>query len=201
MANLQVALAGNIGAGKSGLCTALAEQVGARADLEDVDTNPYFDAFYADPSRWAFSSQLAFAAEAAARHIRAQDGLPVIMDRTIHESVGVFGRMLAARGELDQDQMDLLDRIVGAVTDLPRQPQALIHLTAPIDVLLDRIDRRHRPAEVNIGPSYLEELQDRYTEFVAAWDLSPVVTVDTSTRDLRRQEEIEALVGELECFL
>ncbi len=189
-----VAISGNIGVGKSSLCVRLAGELGARADLEDVRRNPHFDRFYADPAQWAFSSQLAFTAEAAARHIRAQDGLPVVLDRTIYETTAVFGRALASRDDLSGDHLEVLEKAARAIRLLPRQPLLLIHLTAPIDTLLDRIANRGRPAERDLDAFYLEQLEERYRVFLQSWDLCPIVTIDTVERDLRRTSEMQQLV-------
>jgi deoxyadenosine/deoxycytidine kinase len=193
MPGLQIALSGNIGVGKSGLCTLLAQRLGARADLEDITGNPHFESFYADPGNWAFASQLAFAAEGAARHIRAQDGRPVVIDRTVYESVDVFGRTLAARGDLDTTQLSLLESAASYIRGLPWQPKLLIHLTAPIPVLLERIGGRNRPAERQIDGAYLKQLDDAYASFLERWDLCPILTIDATARDLRTDAEVKRL--------
>jgi deoxyadenosine/deoxycytidine kinase len=199
MAGLQVALSGSIGVGKSGLCAPLAELLGARAELEDVDENPHFESFYADPAAWAFSSQLAFAAEATARHIRAQDGLPVVIDRTVYEGVFVFGRLLAGQGDLSIGQMRILEQCASSVSSLPRQPDLLVHLTAPVPVLLERIERRGRPAERTIDAPYLERLEAEYRPFLAGWTLSPILEVDAHARDLRSLDQVRWLAASVKA--
>jgi deoxyadenosine/deoxycytidine kinase len=196
-----LALTGSIGAGKSTLCPELARRLGARAEIEDVAENPHFQAFYADPRRWAFSSQLAFAADATARHIRAQDGAATVMDRTVYEGVSVFGRLLAARGDLRPDRLDLLTGLSDAVRELPVQPQLLIHLAAPPPVLARRIEARGRRGEEAIDVPYLTELDSLYRDFIDTWDACPVLSVDVAERDLRRPLEIDRLIGQIDDLI
>ena len=138
-----VAVVGSIGAGKSGLVERLARTLGAAALSEDVDGNPYFDRFYDDPARWAFHSQVAFAADALARHAASLGGGPAVQDRTAYEAVDVFGRLLLEIGHLSSEQFSVLGRLGDCARRLPRQPTLLIHLHAPVPVLLRRIAGAH----------------------------------------------------------
>jgi deoxyadenosine/deoxycytidine kinase len=201
VSNLFLALAGNVGAGKSALCGELARRFDARAEIEEVGRNPHFENFYADPKRWAFSSQLAFAAEATARHVRAQDGGPCVMDRTLYEGVAVFARLLASRGDISATQFELLTRLSDTARALPVQPQVLIYLTAPAPVLARRIKARGRRGEEAIDVPYLTSLDLLYGDFIAGWDVCPVLSVDTAARDLRRPDEVDCVVGRIRDLL
>ncbi len=190
----QIAIAGNIGVGKSGLCLTLAKRLKARGEIEDVTANVHFEDFYADPRRWSFASQLSFAAESVGRHVRAQDGTPVVMDRTLYEGVSVFAGLLASRGDLNPKQLALLEDIAGAVRRLPHQPDVLIYLEAPPSVLHQRIKDRARRGEENIDLAYLAGLEARYERFIADWDLCPIIAVDTVEHDLRVTLEVDELI-------
>jgi deoxyadenosine/deoxycytidine kinase len=196
-----IALAGNIGTGKSQLSIELAPYLQARPEIEDISQNMFFEKFGANPLRWAFPSQLAFAAEAAARHIRVQDGAAVVMDRTLYEGVAVFAKLFASRNQLRKDQLELLIDLSEMIMTLPRQPQLLVYLTAGPAVLLERIEARARPGEEKIDLSYLANLDLLYRDFIDTWDRCPVIVVNSETRDMRTPRELKSLTREINSYL
>lgn len=195
-----VAIAGNIGTGKSGLTGALAETLGARPLPERIDANPFFDRFYEDPKTWAFKSQVAFAAESLSRHVEAIRVLgPAVQDRTAYEAFDVFARVQFQIGNLDADELRILRVLRDSAAALPRQPNLLIYLHASIPSLLQRIAVRDRLAERSVDSEYLEQLQFAYDQFAADWRISPVMFLDTDICDLRDRDEIDSLLSEVRC--
>ncbi|HVO53093.1 MAG TPA: deoxynucleoside kinase [Solirubrobacterales bacterium] len=192
-----IAIAGNIGTGKSGLTMALAAELGAQPLPEDLAANPFFDRFYADPSGWAFSSQAAFACDALRRHVVALDGRASVQDRTAFESYEVFARVLHEQGHLSDDQLRVLGGLRDCAAALPRQPDLLIYLEASTPSLASRIAQRDRIPERHVSLEYLELLQAAYEEFVSRWALSPVHSVDTDRRDLRDADQLRLLAREV----
>jgi deoxyadenosine/deoxycytidine kinase len=192
-----IAVAGNIAAGKTGLVSRLAEDLGAQALTEDVAANPYFDRYYREPERWAFHSQVAFVADSLRRHVVALRGGAAVQDRTIYETIDVFSRLLWQEGHLSDDQMETLTTFRECAQGLPRQPTLLIHLHAPVPELLRRIALRSRESEQAIDTTYLTRLADLYDEFVEGWDICPIVRVNTEAHDLREPGEVERLLADV----
>jgi deoxyadenosine/deoxycytidine kinase len=189
-----IAVAGNIATGKTGLVKRLAAALGAEALEEHTGVNPYFRRFYAEPGRWAFHSQVAFASDSLGRHIQALTGGPVVQDRTMRETVDVFSRLLREREHLSGDQFQILADLGRCARRLPRQPTLLIYLHAPATLLLERISNRGRAAERHITLDYLADLDSLYRDFIADWDVSPVLSLDTGIHDLRQPDELDGIL-------
>jgi deoxyadenosine/deoxycytidine kinase len=188
---------GNIATGKSGLVQRLADRLDATPLLEDVSRNPYFDRFYEEPRRWAFHSQVAFAADSLRRHAMVPAEGTVVQDRTVYESVDVFAPLLHEEGHLTATDLRVLSGFRKCAALFPRQPSVLLQLHAPVTTLIERIARRARPAERHLTRDYLVQLESHYDAFAELWTSCPIVKVDTSTSDLRRSAPFEDLVGAL----
>lgn len=197
---IYIAVAGTIATGKTGLVGRLADSFEAEALREEVTANPYFDRFYADPSRWAFHSQVAFAADSLLRLARVSRDKPLIQDRTIYESVDVFGALLNDLGHLNAEDLDVLVALRRAASSLSRQPNLLIYLHAPVSVVLERVAARGREAERHLTGPYLDRLGLHYQRFIEKWRGCPVLSIDTSVRDLRDSAEHERLIEELRAM-
>lgn len=196
-----VAIAGNIGTGKSGLTSTLAKALGGHPLLERVDANPFFERSYDEPARWTFSSQVAFAADSLRRHIEAIGRGSAVQDRTAFEAHDVFAQAQQQLGHLTADDMSVLSLLRESAAALPRQPDVLLYLHAPVSTLVERIARRDRVAERHVNSVYLELIQAEYERFASGWNSSPVLSLDTEARDLRNQEEINALLVEVTRLL
>jgi deoxyadenosine/deoxycytidine kinase len=195
-----VAVAGSIASGKTGLVKRLAKMLDAIGLYEDISKNPYFERFYEDPGRWAFHSQVAFAADSLARHIWTLGGNAVVQDRTVYESVDVFGGLLCEQGHLSHEEFEVLTALRDSAGMMARQPTALIYLHAPPSALLARANKRGRPAERHLTEAYMQHLHKRYEAFILQWTECPVLSVDTTERDLRADSELRLVVEELELM-
>lgn len=182
-----ILVAGNIGAGKTGLAEALGGALGATTSVERIEENPFFDRFYREPNRWAFASQAAFAVERMREQAEAPVNEPFVQDRSVFEAVEVFSWVLHAEGHLAADELLVLEGLAASARELARQPTLLVYLHAPSEQLLERIVSRGRAAEQRITADYLDRLTERYEQFVAAWSASPVLKVDTAVVDLREE--------------
>jgi len=189
-----VAVAGNIGVGKSSLTRLLSDRYRLEPIYESVDENPYLPDFYRDMPRWAFHSQMFFLAERLRQHLRqVNPGERVIQDRTIYEDAAVFARALWRDGVLsDRDHHSYL-RMYEAIAATLRPPDLMVYLRASVPTLRARIALRGRGYESDIPESYLERLNELYDAFVSEYELSRVVVVPAddldfvgSAADLRR---------------
>ena len=181
MAKHLVLVAGNIGAGK----TTLTERIGARLGwYESVTDNPYLSDFYGDMHAWSFHLQVFFLGHRADQYLEAsRDSRSAILDRSIYEDAHIFARALHHMGNLGERDYLAYRRLFEVVVNgLPR-PDLLIYLKAPVPVLMDRIRKRARNMETGITPDYLSLLDSFYSEWLGAFDLCPVLTIQTGDLD------------------
>jgi len=162
-----VAVAGNIGVGKTTLTRTLAAQLGWRCYLEPVIDNPYLDDFYRDMSRWAFHLQVYFLSKrfVSQREIELAQ-VSCVQDRTIYEDVEIFARTLHHRGHMVGRDWENYCELFQAMTAYLTPPDLIIYLRCDVDTLLSRIRHRGRPSEQSINPDYLAELNDAYEDWV-----------------------------------
>jgi deoxyadenosine/deoxycytidine kinase len=185
-----VLVAGNIASGKTSLTERLGARLGWHTAFESVADNPYLSDFYADMRQWSFHLQIFFLGHRAQQYLELARGPEsAIADRSIYEDAHIFARALYHLGNLGerdyQSYRQVFDQVVNS---LPR-PDLLLFLQAPVPVLLDRISRRGRAMESGITFDYLSLLETFYVEWLAAFDLSPVLTIRTDDLDFVHQPQ------------
>jgi deoxyadenosine/deoxycytidine kinase len=181
-----VAVAGNIGVGKTNLTTLLANHLGWKAYYEPVIDNPYLDDFYVDMHRWSFHLQVYFLSKRFEIHREMIDlEEPCIQDRTIYEDKEIFAATLYRQGFMsDRDYSNYVD-LFEAMTSFLRTPDLIVYLRAGVGTLSERIRCRGRDCERDMDPAYLAALNDAYEDWVArASRKSRVLTVDTEGLNL-----------------
>ena len=179
-----ILLAGNIGAGKTSLTERIGERLGWQTAYESVADNPYLPNFYENMRKWAFHLQIYFLGHRAEQHIYLAN-LPesAILDRSIYEDAHIFARALHHMENLpDRDYHAYLRLYHLVVRHLPK-PDLLIHLQAPVSVLMERIRRRARNIETGIDEGYLALLERFYQEWIDSFDLCPVLTIRSDDLD------------------
>ncbi len=200
---MYVAIAGNIGSGKSTLTALLAEAFGFRPVYEAVSENPYLEDFYRDMRAYAFPSQVFFLARRVRQHLLEVNGQSrVVQDRTLYEDAFVFAQHLYREGLLSpRDWRTYLELFHGVAPAL-RKPDLLIYLRAGLPTLRKRIAKRGRPFEQALPDRYLLGLNALYEELLASWDLSPLYVVEADGVDfVEREEDREALLAALRPLL
>ena len=194
---LYVAIAGNIGVGKTSLTERMGERLGWRTDFESVADNPYLPDFYADMRTWSFHLQVFFLGHRAEQYLEAaQDARSCILDRSIYEDSYIFARALHHLGNLRERDYLAYRRLFNLVVDSLPRPDLLIYLKAPVDVLMERIQRRARDMETGISAEYLALLDSFYDEWLGSFDLCPVLTIRTDDLDYVHQPEALEIVTE-----
>lgn len=190
MAKRLILLAGNIGAGKTSLTERIGERLGWKSAYESVADNPYLPDFYKDMRAWSFHLQIYFLGHRAEQHndlYELKDS--AVLDRSIYEDAFIFARALNHLGNLsDRDYHAYLRLYHLIVKDLPK-PDLLIHLMAPVPVLLERIRRRARSIETGIDEAYLSLLESFYQEWIDDFDLCPVLTIRSDDLDFVHQSQ------------
>ncbi len=183
-----VAVAGNIGSGKSTLTQYLAEKWSFDILPEPEAKNPFIKNFYKDPDRWAFHSQLFFLVERANTQLKAENvSENVILDRTVYEDAEIFAKTL-----LSSPEYKIYRRVYEGFLDVLTPPNFVIYLRTSVDTLMERIKERGRAYEKGIKRSYIKKLNEEYEEWVNGFNLAPVLTIDTD------KYEIYSLFGDIE---
>ena len=175
---MYIAIAGNIGSGKTSLTEILAERFGATAHYESVD-NPYIADFYEDMNRWSFHLQISFLGSRIEQAIKALGaGGSVIQDRTIYEDAYIFAQNLYEMGLMNTRDFETYTNIFKLSTGLIQRPDLLIYLKASEDTLIEQIHRRGRSYEMSIDRNYLERLNKKYEHWVSEIYEGEVLVVD-----------------------
>lgn len=180
MPNYFIAIAGNMGVGKSTLTERLATKLGWQAYLEPAADNPYLSDFYEDMHRWGFHSQMFFLAHRFKQHSElAQAGFSVIQDRSVYENAEVFAHNLYLRGFLSERDWQTYQTMYQTLIALLPPPNLIIYLRANVPTLLRRISRRGRDFEQKADPEYVAELNRLHEDWAANFTLAPMLRVNT----------------------
>lgn len=179
-----IVVAGNIGAGKTSLTERIGARLGWKTAFESVVDNPYLPDFYADMRSWSFHLQVFFLGHRAQQYLDlAASPESAILDRSIYEDAFIFARALAHMGNLSERDYVSYRRVFDLVVRNLPPPDLLIHLRAPVQLLLDRIQRRARSMEGGIDADYLQLLESFYDDWMDSFDLCPVLTIRTDDLD------------------
>jgi len=179
-----LAVAGNMGAGKSTLVDFLQTQYGLRAYFEPNETNPYLVDFYGDMQRWAFHSQVYFLSKKLRIHqALSSSNEPVIQDRTIYEDAEIFAENLYRQRKMSERDYRCYRDLYEAIVDELKPPDLMIYLRCSMRTLKKRIRIRGRPEEQAIPRSYLERLQTLYEEWFERYDRSETLVLETDRLD------------------
>jgi len=184
MAKRFVLMAGNIGTGKTSLTELIGEQLGWRTAYESVADNPYLPDFYANMKQWSFHLQVYFLGHRADQHINlAMNERSAIIDRSIYEDAHIFARALHHLGNLTDRDYEAYLKIYQLILTVLPKPDLLIHLKAPVPVLMNRIRKRARDMETGVSVDYLSLLDRFYEEWIETFDLCPVLTIKSDDLD------------------
>ncbi|RTG95972.1 deoxynucleoside kinase [Thermus scotoductus] len=200
---MYLAIAGNIGSGKSSLTALLSEAFGLKPVYEAASENPYLEDFYRDMGAYAFHSQVFFLARRVRQHLLEVNGArAVVQDRTVYEDALVFAQNLYREGHLkERDWRTYLD-LFQSVSPALRKPDLLIYLRASLPTLRERIKKRGRPFEQNLPDRYLLGLNALYEQLIASWDLSPVYVVEADRIDfVEKAEDRDSLLAALRLWI
>lgn len=179
-----IAIAGNIGAGKTELTEFLCKRYGLKPFYEPNDQNPYLEDFYADMKTWAYRSQLFFLTHKFRLHLSLQ-GEPgaVIQDRTIYEDAEIFARNLYRQRLIEKRDFETYWELYQSIGRALRPPDLMIQLRCPVRTLRQRIRARGRSFEQDIPAAYLRRLNVLYEDWYARYELSPVLRLEIDKLD------------------
>jgi deoxyadenosine/deoxycytidine kinase len=179
-----VAIAGNIGVGKSTLTELLSQRLGWEPFFEAVNGNPYLSDFYEDMERWSFHSQIYFLSRRLRHHWQLlQRSNSVVQDRTVYEDAEVFACNLYRQGLMEERDYHSYSELYEVVTTVLPPPDLIVYLRASVSTLQERIHRRGRSYEKSMSRGYLEQLNELYESWIEEFSLCPVLTVPTDALD------------------
>jgi deoxyadenosine/deoxycytidine kinase len=179
-----IAVAGNIGVGKSTLVTLLSQRLGWKPFFEAVAENPYLSDFYRDMHLWSFHSQIFFLSNRLRSHRQLADHpTSVVQDRSVYEDAEVFAHNLYDQGYLGERDYATYRQLYEVLTEFLPPPDLVLYLRASIGTLQDRIHHRGRDYERQITPDYLNQLNALYEGWIERFTLCPVLTVPADDLD------------------
>jgi len=187
---MHIAIAGNIGSGKTTLTGLLAKHFGWEPHYEDVDTNPYLNSFYEDMQRWSFNLQVFFLNSRFRQVIEIRkSGKTVVQDRTIYEDAFIFAPNLHSMNLMSTRDFDNYLSLFNLMSAFIQPPDLLIYLRASVPTMVHQIQKRGREYESSIRLDYLKGLNDRYEEWIAGYKLGKLLIVDVDNLNIEENPE------------
>jgi len=181
---MHVAIAGNIGAGKTTLTKLLAKHYKWEAHFESVDQNPYLDDFYGEMERWSFNLQVYFLNSRFRQILAIREGdKSIIQDRTIYEDAQIFAPNLHAMGLMTNRDFNNYSSLFELMERMVQPPDLLIYLRASISTLVDQIHKRGRDYENSISIDYLSRLNERYEAWISTYNKGKLLIIDVDNLD------------------
>lgn len=194
---MHIAIAGNIGSGKTTLTGLLAKHFGWQPHYEDVETNPYLPSFYEDMQRWSFNLQVYFLNSRFRQIIEIRNsGKTVVQDRTIYEDAYIFAPNLHAMNLMTTRDFDNYASLFELMSTFVKPPDLLIYLRASVPTLVSQIQKRGRDYENSIRIDYLKSLNDRYEAWISKYTLGKLLIVEVD--NINFSEKPEDLAGVIE---
>ena len=187
---MHIAVAGNIGVGKTTLTGLLAKNFNWEPHYESVDNNPYLDDFYTDMQRWAFNLQVYFLNSRFGQLKEFQEsGKNIIQDRTIYEDAHIFAPNLHAMGLMTSRDFDNYSNLFKLMSSFVNPPDLLIYLRASVPTLVKQIQSRGRDYESSIRIDYLTRLNERYEAWISEYTSGKLLVIDTDDLDFSKNQE------------
>lgn len=187
---MHIAIAGNIGSGKTTLSGLLAKNFGWQPHYEDVDTNPYLPSFYEDMQRWSFNLQIYFLNSRFRQIVDIRkSGKNVIQDRTIYEDANIFAPNLHTMNLMTTRDFDNYQSLFELMSSFIQPPDLLIYLRADVPTLVRNIQKRGRDYEASIRLDYLKSLNDRYENWINNYTSGKLLIFDVDNINFQENPE------------
>ncbi|SNR75043.1 deoxynucleoside kinase [Lutibacter flavus] len=198
---MHVAIAGNIGAGKTTLTKLLAKHYKWEPHFESVEENPYLDDFYGEMERWSFNLQVYFLNSRFRQILEIREsGKNIIQDRTIYEDARIFAPNLHAMGLMPNRDYQNYDSLFNLMERLVNPPDLLIYLRASISTLVGQIHKRGRDYENSISIDYLSRLNERYEAWITKYTNGKLLIIDVDNLDfVDNQEDLGSIIDKIDA--
>jgi len=198
-----IAVAGNIGAGKTTLTELLAKHYKWIPHFEDVEHNPYLNDFYDDMPRWSFQLQIYFLNSRLNQLVEIRNGSEtVIQDRTIYEDAYIFAPNLHEMGLMSKRDFDNYAKFFQTLKTMVQPPDLLIYLQASVPTLVGQIQSRGREYEENIRLDYLKRLNEYYNRWIEAYKEGPLLIINVdNNRFNQNEEDLGSIISKIDAQL
>ncbi len=200
---MHIAVAGNIGAGKTSLTELLSKHYGWKPQFEDADENPYLNDFYEDMQRWSFNLQIYFLNSRFSQIMDIQQsGVTVIQDRTIYEDAEIFAPNLHAMGLMSTRDFQNYRSLFQLMNRLLKAPDLLIYLRASVPTLVNQIQKRGRDYENSIRLDYLKQLNERYEAWISNYKEGKLLIISVDKTDfMLNPEDLSSVIDKIDAQL
>jgi deoxyadenosine/deoxycytidine kinase len=198
---MHIAVAGNIGSGKTSLTTLLAKQFDWEPHFEDVVDNPYLEDFYHQMERWSFNLQIYFLNSRFRQVLQIrQSGKKIIQDRTIYEDANIFAPNLHAMGLMTNRDYENYKSLFELMESLVEPPDVLIYLRSSIPNLVSQIHKRGRDYENSISIEYLSRLNERYEAWIQSYSKGKLLIIDVDNIDfVNNPEDLGIILNKIDA--
>ena len=197
---MHIAIAGNIGSGKTTLTTLLSKHYKWKAHYEDVENNPYLNDFYKDMHRWSFNLQVYFLNSRFRQIVEIKNsGQKYIQDRTIYEDAYIFAPNLHSMGLMSSRDFDNYKEIFTLMDDFIEGPDLLIYLRASVSTLVEQIQKRGREYENSIRLDYLTRLNERYEAWVGSYSKGKILIINVDDINFaENSDELQQIINQID---
>jgi deoxyadenosine/deoxycytidine kinase len=200
---MHIAIAGNIGSGKTSLTSLLSKHYGWKAHYEEVDDNPYLVDFYEDMQRWSFNLQVYFLNSrfSQVNEIRKK-GKTVVQDRTIYEDAYIFAPNLYDMGLMSKRDFDNYASLFELMSSLVQAPDLMIYLRASVPKLVEQIQIRGREYENNIRLDYLRRLNERYEAWIEQYQRGKLLIIDVDEYNfIKNKSDLSTIIDKVDTHV
>ncbi|MBR4837475.1 MAG: deoxynucleoside kinase [Bacteroidales bacterium] len=199
---MHIAIAGNIGSGKTTLTRLLSKHFGWKPHFEEVDNNPYLESFYEDMKRWSFNLQVYFL-NSRFRQVMdiRRSGEDIIQDRTIYEDAYIFAANLYDMGLMETRDYQNYQSLFELMSSFLQAPDLLIYLRASVPTLVRQIQKRNRDYEQSIRLDYLKALNKRYENWISNYDKGKLLIIESDNIELENPEDLSGIIENINASL
>jgi len=199
---MHIAIAGNIGSGKTTLTRLLSKHFGWKPHFEEVDNNPYLESFYDDMKRWSFNLQVYFL-NSRFRQVMdiRKSGEDIIQDRTIYEDAYIFAANLYDMGLMETRDYHNYESLFELMSSYLQAPDLLIYLRAGVPTLVRQIQKRNRDYEQSIRLDYLRALNKRYENWISSYNKGKLLIIESDNIELENPEDLSGIIDKINASL
>jgi deoxyadenosine/deoxycytidine kinase len=199
---MHIAIAGNIGSGKTTLTKLLAKHFGWTPHYEDVENNPYLHSFYEDMQRWSFNLQVYFLNSRFRQVIEIRNsGKSIVQDRTIYEDAYIFAPNLHSMNLMSTRDFENYSSLFELMSKFIQPPDLLIYLRADVSTLVKQIQKRGREYEASIRIDYLNHLNERYEAWISKYSIGKLLIFDVDNIDLEKPADLSQVIEKINAEL